>query len=183
MDRYVGHRNSAAEVTSPLFTPFTLNRLALPNRSARHALCWVSLLLAGCADGTAAPRDDREQLMDRIEASAALPDRASPLSAYGRYYASLPEGRVMAVYLIPPKRPDPAASCWTGGRPCTEKHRKDVHRRLMDVYDRHAKPGERRWVDDVDALPQLMDGGCQQVTIQYDIAMDEIIRISCNGRG
>ena len=43
--------------------------------------------------------------------------------------------------------------------------------------------GKRRWFDKPDDLPQIFDGGCMQVTVEFDIATHRIFSVTCNGRG
>jgi hypothetical protein len=149
----------------------------------RHAILCAFATLAACADSAAIPRESHEALMDRIETSISLPKRAAALDAYGRYYADLPEGRVRAIYLIPSKPLDPAAACWTGDRPCTAEERASLESDWAAAASGSLKAGERRWLGDGEAAPQIMDGGCSQITIDYEIATERFLGVVCNGRG
>jgi hypothetical protein len=91
----------------------------------------------------------------RVEAKVTLPAGASPMNAYVRYYAGVStNGRqiIRGVYLVTAVV-------------------KDMHQ--------DARPGVRI-VTERD-IPEIEDGGCHQVNLEYDVATDSITRIRCNG--
>lgn len=73
------------------------------------------------------------------------------------------------------------------GHSLQEYHRYYAGERYMDrpavigVFVRSDQPG----IDVVpqDELPRILDGGCSVVTMRYDVALDKIIYIRCNGVG
>jgi hypothetical protein len=94
--------------------------------------------------------------IQRVEAKVILPVGASPMNAYVRYYAgTTKEGRqiIRGVYLV-----------------------------VTVVKDMHqdARPGIRL-VTERD-IPEIEDGGCHQVNLEYDVATDAVTRIRCNGQ-
>jgi hypothetical protein len=92
----------------------------------------------------------------RLEAKVTLPAGASPMGAYVRYYAgTTKDGKqiIRGVYLVTAVV-------------------KDMHQ--------DARPGVRI-VTERD-IPEIEDGGCHQVNVEYDVATDTITRIRCNGQ-
>lgn len=125
--------------------------------------------------------------MDGIEKQAKLPDGAFPYSEYGRNYTYLKDGKVMGVYLIPPKPSDPDEGCSAIGdddklEPCSAQDLKEIADMERQLIESQAKANERRWFVSVDQdFPGINDGGCSQVTIIYDVASDKILTTECNG--
>jgi plasmid stabilization system protein ParE len=122
----------------------------------RIAFFLVAAVLTACEKpqiAEAAPQTP-EQIMDQVESTIRLPVGADPLELYGRNYAFSGDGKVVAVYYA---------------------HSDDRGRVL------HAVAGERRWHDWEGELPFIMDGGCSIVHIDYEIATQHILSVSCNG--
>lgn len=67
------------------------------------------------------------------------------------------------------------------GRYYALESRTDGVRKVVAVYVREPSP-RRHWVDQ-NALPLVMDGGCDIVTLTYDFDADRIERVECNGEG
>ena len=134
---------------------------------------------------TTAPQQDREnRLMDEIERTVALPTGAGPLSAYGRYYAYEGRGKVLAIYLVP--EPSVGNSCeiftiHRGSRPCNRREIQEMKRRHARAAGLRVPAGKRRWYGDSRDLPQIADGGCMQITIEYDVASKRVLGVACNG--
>ncbi len=148
------------------------------------------LLLAACAPSSSrdpAPADAREQaLMDEIETSVRLPAGANPLSGYGRSYAYAAPGEVRAVYLVPYGPPEAGQGCEvmtedSKSRPCTAREVADAPASGAGLRAAQVPAGKRRWIKDVRALPRISDGGCMQVTIDYDVAARKFLSVACNG--
>lgn len=57
--------------------------------------------------------------------------------------------------------------------------RDDGVRKVFGTYVRGGSPG-RHWVNQ-NELPLVMDGGCDIVTLTYDVDADRIERVECNG--
>lgn len=131
------------------------------------------LLAAGCAQ--AAPRNQaaqeqgprpdpimnpeatQEAIMARIERDVRLPEGAAPLDSYARHYA------------------------WQQGR--------DGRRKVVAIYvsaplaHGSGTPPGRDWVDDEAALPMIDDGGCDVISLRYDLVGQRIEQVVCNGVG
>jgi hypothetical protein len=146
---------------------------------------WMVVIPAMLVLGATVPNSTEQELMDRIESSVVLPEGAYPLEDYGRYYTYSGEGRVTAVYLRPFNPPDSSDGCWKSSGedliPCTEEEREAANSAMSGMTSRRLGAGERRWVDDSNDLPFILDGGCTQVTIDYLIASNRFASVRCNG--
>jgi hypothetical protein len=94
--------------------------------------------------------------VQRLEAKVTLPQDASPMTAYVRYYAGTTrDGKqvIRGVYLVVAVVRDMKQDARPGIRIVTERD-----------------------------IPEIDDGGCHQVNIDYDVATDTITRIRCNGQ-
>lgn len=133
------------------------------------------VVLAGCS--TAEARQ-REALMDQIEDRVQLPKDAGPMASYRRYYASSGDGKVTAVYLMPfDDGPRPGDIC---EEILTDFTTREVPCEPME-FEWEIPAGERKWLSDHLSLPFINDGGCMQVTIEYDVKADQFTMIECNG--
>ena len=79
---------------------------------------------AGCSQAEAS---EQELIMRAIESAVQLPAGAKPLQEYSRNYASLPDGKVIGIYVLPitiePQRDDVGCEVALenfGSRPCTD---------------------------------------------------------------
>ncbi|MDB5707902.1 MAG: hypothetical protein JWN66_5018 [Sphingomonas bacterium] len=148
----------------------------------RRSVPILLLLLAA-----AAPLPNRhDALMDEIERTVRLPKSANPLSSYGKSYAFAKPGKVMAIYLIPEPLHDPSLGCAVitedlGSRPCTSQEIKESRDRDARSVADQVGAGKRRWLDDPRDLPDISDGGCTQITIEYDVASKRFLHVACNG--
>lgn len=43
------------------------------------------------------------------------------------------------------------------------------------------KQGERRWVTNDGALPQVSDGGCDYIDVEFDLVTATVTRLACHG--
>lgn len=118
--------------------------------------------------------------MDEIERKVPLPKGAGGLDAYARYYAFLPDGKVIARYVVPiryERKP---------GETCEE---------LDENFEGHEVPcappstwpaegvaGKRFWVANERSMPFMNDGGCNQLNIAFDPDTGKI-EAFCNGSG
>lgn len=66
-------------------------------------------------------------------------------------------------------------------RQCSESEVADITDMEEELIAREALAGESRWFKAVAELPQILDGGCSQVTFEYDVRLERIIKIECNG--
>jgi hypothetical protein len=127
-----------------------------------------------------------EALMDEIERQVQLPTDAEPLDHYGRYYRFAGKGQVQAVYMLPPERttPDPRPADWgcedlvldgnalsTREVPCPPDE--DISQFL--------RAGQRRWLADGMALPEIFDGGCATVNVRFNLETRKVEHAYCNG--
>jgi hypothetical protein len=123
-----------------------------------------------------------EDLMNQIESRIVLPAGARPLGAYGRNYAFSGRDRVLAVYLIPERPYDEHGGCVHGdGIECTKREVRALVREREILMASQASAGRRRWYQQANKLPGIEDGGCMQVTIQYDIPGKRVLSVACNG--
>ncbi|WP_294329257.1 hypothetical protein [uncultured Sphingomonas sp.] len=128
---------------------------------------------------------DRDSVMAEIERVLVLPKGAKPLAAYGRNYALSAQGTVIGTFLLP--LPAPAyEGCEVlladlSSRPCTKAEIADAAAGHAHALSAQAPAGSRRWFDHREALPQIFDGGCSQINVEYDIAKHRILRATCNG--
>jgi hypothetical protein len=118
------------------------------------------------------------RLMDEIEAKLRLPPGAQPLGHYARFYAFDAPGKVIAVYVVPEPRDPPGEKC--------EEVTVDGKSRPVACPPPHAWPpgvaaGRRRWVRNRREMPWIMDGGCLQISVTYDLKSGKIERATCNG--
>ena len=126
--------------------------------------------------------------MHGIEEAVVLPEGARPLDAYSRNYALQPDGKVIAVFVIPHEKGGVAegAGCEImlengDARPCTEAELaedKAFDEALANAQD---EAGQSRWFDDRLELPAVNGGGCGVVTIIYDPRSKQIESAECNG--
>jgi len=124
--------------------------------------------------------------MDEIERSVVLPKSAKPLSAYGRNYAFLGQGIVVATYLIPSPPIPVDGGCEMmlenlSSRPCTKEEIAEQVASNARAAAAETPAGKRRWFRTPNDLPDISDGGCQQVNVQFDTASHRILVVACNG--
>ena len=108
------------------------------------------------------PVDPNAALMNKIEASVALPVEADPLDQYARYYAHERDGSVRAVFTHPLPKTPPDAVCMEMGRgivPCEEP----------EALRPNLKAGERIWLANSDDLPLISDGGCSVIEFSVPV--------------
>ena len=99
---------------------------------------------------------EHDSLMALIESRIELPQGASPLNGYARYYSMDQQGMVVAIY--------------------TSLH--DLPQNKF--YD--LPIGRRRWVDDYRALPLISEGGCGVIEITFDPRTQKLDTPACNLR-
>ncbi|WP_426259814.1 hypothetical protein [Sphingomonas sp. DC1100-1] len=142
-------------------------------------------LLATSASAILPP--SREQaVMDAIERSIVLPQKAWPFAAYGRNYAWSDTTHVVATYILPSLPSDPREGCDLltddfKTRPCTPEKNAEMDRQETQFLTAETPAGNRRWFAQPIDLPSIDDGGCIQVTVQYDVVSRSITRAQCNG--
>lgn len=126
--------------------------------------------------------------MQAIETAVAMPPGTRPINEYSRNYARQPDGKVIAVYVIPHK-PRPIEE--DGGcevmledleaRPCTDAELAEDKTFEEAVADAQGEAGQSRWFDDRLELPAVNGGGCGMVTIIYDPRAKRVESAECNG--
>jgi len=131
--------------------------------------------------------DGHQALMDEIERDVQMPKYARPLNAYGRSYALVGPDKVRAVYLLPlPPFPYRANQCSTitpDGklRRCTEAEIEQGRHQDEQIANSRPAAGRQRWFDNPENLPEINDGGCMQITVEYEIVTKRFLRVECNG--
>lgn len=124
--------------------------------------------------------------MNEIESALVLPKGAKPLNAYGRNYAFSGRDKVIATYLLPSAPLDISQGCDVmledgNSRPCTREEIAKTAK--LDVRNMAAQTpaGKRRWYESFHSLPAISDGGCVQVSVEYDIVTRHVLTATCNG--
>lgn len=140
------------------------------------------IMLLGASDIV----DPKEQISREIEHRVVLPNGAEPITEYGRNYAFVDDRRVQAVYLIPPKFRDYRAGCAImteegPPRPCTELEILEMSKMDQDYLKSMAAADQSKWFGNIDELPFISDGGCEQITIEYDLLLRRFLLVACNG--
>jgi hypothetical protein len=139
----------------------------------------ATLCVAACSQ---APESRETAIMNEIEQAVVLPRDAKPLEKYGRNYAPAGGGKVLATYLIPFPPLERSKGCevmenWAS-RPCTEKEIEASDARTVEAQ---TPAGKRRWFNDPRSLPFINDGGCTQVSVEYNVTTHRILTVGCNG--
>jgi hypothetical protein len=112
--------------------------------------------------------------MDKIEQQVRLPQGASPLARYARYYAVRADGKIRGNYL-------PPEESTSSDQSCVEVSSNSQSRDLpCPTPAAAAKAGERRWLQSEERLPWIMDAGCGAVSVIFDPRTNKIERISCS---
>lgn len=115
-----------------------------------------------------------------------MPKGAKPLTAYGRNYALSGSNKVVATYLIPSLPLDFSVGCEVvlvnlNSRPCTTKEVKKSATSDARYVAGQTPAGKRRWYKSTRSLPFISDGGCTQVTVEYDVPTHTVTAVYCNG--
>jgi hypothetical protein len=126
-----------------------------------YVYVFLGALLQSCSSSVA--RDNQEWLPDRtlvqaLEGRITMPEGAGPMVDYARFYSAEQRGThriVVGIFVIN----YPADTTGTNAVP----------------------PGA--YIVTRRELPAVLDGGCRVVTIQYDVELDSIRSVSCNGVG
>lgn len=124
--------------------------------------------------------------MNEIERAVVLPKDARPLNSYGRNYAFSGPKKIVATYLIPlgPKSDEGCEVVLEKNlesRPCTKKETDDASAAEARTAAAQTAAGKRRWYKKPDDLPFILDGGCMQVNVEYDIPTHRVLFVTCNG--
>ncbi|MBH0115214.1 hypothetical protein I5E68_19970 [Novosphingobium sp. YJ-S2-02] len=149
----------------------------------------ASMLFIALTGAATVPVSEQQALMVQIESSVKLPVGASSIDQYSRNYALRPDGKVVAVFVIPPEPTwndsegigcDVMLEDFTS-RPCTEEEIAESKQQDAATAARFGAADEARWFDDYRELPGFLDGGCSQVEIIFDPRSKQIERAECNG--
>ena len=140
----------------------------------RHRLFHAALLwLAGCS-----PIEDRQrvELMDRIEHLIQLPVGAYPLNSYARAYKFSSQDQVRAFYFLPDLKYDQwfCDGAKRGGRTNGQVA-------LACPPPEGMKADERRWFGDDVYLPDVCDGGCGFIDVEYNLKSGAVVSVRCHG--
>lgn len=139
------------------------------------------LLAASCT----APPSREQVLMEEIERTIRLPSDADPLQSYSRHYAFHSSEMVEAVYVTPYAPPDlregMEVMTANGSRPATPQEIAETEASDALSREQWGEAGKRYWHSTKDAFPMISDGGCDQISILYDVAAKRFETIGCNG--
>lgn len=141
---------------------------------ARLVFVLPALAISSCA---AADDPGHEQIMDRIEAKLRLPAGASPLGAYARTYAYAADGKVVGNYFVPMASSPADAFCQGAKR----YGRDNGQIALACPPPDGMAAGQRRWYAKPGMLPQVDDGGCAFVDIEFDPKTSAVLSAECHG--
>ncbi|KQM57181.1 MULTISPECIES: hypothetical protein [unclassified Sphingomonas] len=123
--------------------------------------------------------------MEEIERTIRLPRDADPLESYARHYAFRGLQTVEAVYVTsyaqPNLREGMEVMTANGSRPATPREIAETE--ALDALSREqwGEAGKRYWHSTPDAFPMLSDGGCDQISILYDVAAKRFRMNGCSG--
>jgi len=180
------HSNSPSSIpdvalTMPNCPPMACQAAIVANNGARNswpmrqrlflaALLWLS----GCAQ---TEEHQRAELIGKIEQSIHLPVGAYPLSAYARVYKFSSQDRVTAFYFVPDVKHDQwfCDGAKKGGRTNGQVA-------LACPPPKGMKADERRWFGDDVYLPDVCDGGCGYIDVEYNVKSGSVISAKCHGR-
>jgi hypothetical protein len=113
--------------------------------------------------------------MNDIEQKIRIPRPGLPLQNYVRVYAYLNGGVVLGAYYAP----------GNGGykltEVCFDGHKKIVSCGAHQFKETQLIPGQRKWIEHYENLPDVSGGGCSYVRVQYDVASKQITKVACNG--
>ncbi|RSU54750.1 hypothetical protein [Sphingobium yanoikuyae] len=146
----------------------------------------ISTCLLGLASCDRAGLDRQAMLAAQIEKQVKLPEGAAKLSDYGRNYAFKEAGIVTGIYLIPIGKEERNEGCEVmlanmASRPCSAQEMAGISDMQRAIDDGQAKAGESRWFASEKELPYINDGGCSQVSLEYDVQQKRVVTIGCNG--
>ena len=140
---------------------------------------------AGCSQ---VQPSEQELIMRAIESAVQLPAGAKPLKEYSRNYASLPDGKVIGIYVLPmtteAQRDDVGCEVALknfGSRPCTDAEMAEGAAREKAFAELFGQANQTRWFNDYRKLPIIKDGGCILVEIIFDPQSHLIQSAQCNG--
>ncbi|WP_179042531.1 hypothetical protein [Sphingobium lactosutens] len=116
------------------------------------------------------------EIMDAIEHAVQIPSGAGPMSQFARTYKYASPTRVVAFYFIPDETTD---ELFCEG--AKEGGPKNGQVLLGCPPPDGMKAGERRWLNNDVFLPDINDGGCNYIDIEYDLKSKLFIRAECHG--
>ena len=161
-----------------LHCPSNCNRSSVVQNCGMRSVAFLLSLFALVTGGCRQPSyGGNNGLMDEIETKVELPSGALPIEKYSRYYAWKSRHIVKGVFIIHHERfrSSIRQMCgegqYPGSFPCGE-NKEDL---LVD-------PNQRRWIRVVDELPGMSDGGCGQLTFEYDVQKKLKPQLECNGQ-
>jgi hypothetical protein len=125
--------------------------------------------------------------MSFIESRVVLPEGASPIDHYARHYASRPDGKVVARYIIPDQPVGERgedygceiATLNSGSRPCSSEELADSKRRAAQWIDLFGMADVSRWHEGNLMVPYVSDAGCAQIDIVFDPGTQRFESVKC----
>jgi hypothetical protein len=144
----------------------------LNNRIGGLLTIATSLLVSLAACNTNA---DTNQTHDqRIINVLRLPKDAYPIQKYSRYFVNVKNSRIEGVLVVH-----------------SETHKDDIERGCKEVGNPPhpcklvdfgiASPNTTKWVNALYDLPAQNGGGCSYIRLTYDIKLQRIVNVKCNG--
>lgn len=151
-----------------------------------RAIFYAIALVTGaeCSQELASARD---LIMRAVESMVQLPAGAKPLEEYSRNYASLPDGKVIGIYVLPstPETQRHDIDCEValerGTRPCTDAEKAEIMGGEKAIAKQFGQANQSRWFDDYLELPMITDGGCELIEIIFDPHSQSIQSAQCDG--
>jgi hypothetical protein len=130
-----------------------------------------------CVSACTSPEERRHaEIMNAIEHGIRLPPGSKSLNRYARTYKYASPSRVIAFYFIPDDKHDEwfCKGAKVGGPT-------NGQILLACAPPDGMTPGERRWLGDKVFLPDVSDGGCTYVDVEYDLKSKAVIHAYCHG--
>ena len=138
-----------------------------------HSSIAAMLLIAGCS---MPEQRQHTESMDAIENNVQIPSGAGPIIKFARTYKYASSTRVVAFYFVPDDKPD-EAFC----KGAKEGGPTNGQILLGCPPPDGMKAGERRWVSDDVFLPDVNDGGCNYIDVEYDLKSKSVTYANCHG--
>ena len=150
---------------------------------------FLSLLCLAVMTNCVAPESEHQAQMTFIEETVQLPEDARPIDEYSRNYAWRPDGKIIAIYVVPfepmggaPGYDDCVVILENSEeKPCSDGDIAEIRQQDAANAAAFGEAGRSRWFSNHFELPSIFDGGCMQVEIVFDPRSQEIENVKCNG--
>lgn len=149
---------------------------------------FYAIALTSSAGSSQEQTSEQELITRAIESAVQLPAGAHLFEEYSRNYATLPDGKVIGIYVLPwtTEAPPDDVGCEValikrGSRPCTDVEMAEIAAQEKATAKLFGLANQTRWFDDYRELPMVLDGGCDLIEIIFDPQSHLIQRAQCSG--